>query len=225
MGKVDNLFLPGIKYPITLRKGTSDILVFYKIFLNREYDDNYNNPSVIIDAGANIGLFSIFMKSKYPNAKIIAIEPDVENFKILEKNLACYTNVYLENSGLWSKDCKLVVYDKNNYGKMGLVVKEDLINGTINGISVDSIMHKYALSRIDLFKLDIETSEKEVFTAGYEKWLIKTKLIVIELHDWLGVECSKPFFSAINNAFTKYAYIIHGENTLIYNQSILKDNE
>ena len=41
----------------------------------------------IIDAGAHIGLSTLYFKMLYPSSRIIAIEPHPENFKILEKNI------------------------------------------------------------------------------------------------------------------------------------------
>lgn len=51
------------------------------------------SPRVIVDAGANIGLTSVFYSNKYPRAKIFAIEPEPSNFELLKKNTASYTNV------------------------------------------------------------------------------------------------------------------------------------
>src|SRR5271154_1216058 len=37
-------------------------------------------PEIIYDMGSNVGCFSLFAKSLFPNAKIIAVEPDDENY-------------------------------------------------------------------------------------------------------------------------------------------------
>jgi hypothetical protein len=51
---------PGIKYPVTLRIGTSDHRVYRDIFQRREYLlDPPTEPKTIVDAGANIGLTSV----------------------------------------------------------------------------------------------------------------------------------------------------------------------
>lgn len=220
IGDIKSIKLPNIKYSISLRKQTSDIQVFHQIFLNREYDIKFNSTDVIIDAGANIGLFTIAMKNRYPESTIICLEPDVENYSVLTQNVSHYEGIFCQNCGLWSTDTKLKVFDKYGHGKMGIVVEEDNVYGNVQGISLESILKKYSIQTIDVLKVDIETSEIQLFSNGYQQWLPKVKTIVIELHDWMGVECAKPFFEAINKTFTKYEYSISGENTIIYNKDL-----
>src|SRR5688572_33226136 len=75
--RLSKIRLPGIKEPILLRKDTSDLAIFDQVFLNGDYDVDFKfQPKTIVDAGANIGLFSIIMKNRFPEAKIICIEPD-----------------------------------------------------------------------------------------------------------------------------------------------------
>jgi len=45
----------------------------YKVFMP------IDSPKTILDAGANIGTASRFFSNQFPDAKIIAIEPDSEN--------------------------------------------------------------------------------------------------------------------------------------------------
>lgn len=215
MGYVNSFKLPGIKHPISLRSGTSDIPTFYDIFLYHEYDISIEKPSIIIDAGANIGLFTIWIKNKYPDAMVICIEPDMENFKLLKKNLSDYDNIYFENCGIWNNDTLLKVYDKYDLGKWGIVVEENNESGSVPAISVPSLMEKYSFENIDLFKIDIERSEKQLFLKNYESWLPKVKIIFIELHDWLEQGCSKPFFEAINRVMPNYSFSSKGETIVI----------
>jgi FkbM family methyltransferase len=212
--------LPKIKYPIYIRPGTTDASVFLQIFANDEYDIHFNDPKVIIDGGANIGLFTILMKNKYPTSKVICVEPDSENFELLKKNTSGYNNVYYEKSGVWDKVTKLRVFDRYDTGKWGMVVEEDLINGSIPAISIKGIMEKYGIEKIDILKLDIETSEKKVFSNGYTEWLPYVKTVVIELHDRIEEGCSKPFFEAINKSFQKYKLTVKGENIVVENLDI-----
>jgi FkbM family methyltransferase len=217
LGFVKNIKLPGIEHPIFLRKGTSDIPTFYQVFADDEYDIPYSQPKIMIDGGANIGLFAVLMKNKFPESQIISIEPDKSNFEVLTKNTHYYKNVWLENSGIWSVDAKLKVFDKYDAGKWGMVVEENEKEGNIPAISINSLIKKYAIQRIDLLKLDIETSEKNLFSSAYQDWLPLVKTIIIELHDRMEPGCSKPFFEAINKTFKRYNLSIEGENVIIDN--------
>lgn len=220
-GLVSNIRLPRIQHPIFLRSKTSDLPTFYQVFLENYYLlDFAKKPKVVIDGGANVGLFAITVKNEFPESKVICIEPDPENFEVLHKNLSPYKDVYFENSGLWNKDTKLKVYDKYNSGKWGMVVEEDLKDGKVPAICLSSLIRKYGIDRIDVLKIDIETSEKQVFAEGYEEWLPKVRTLIIELHDWMEEGCSRPFFEAVNKSFRNYHYSMCGENTIIINRDI-----
>lgn len=142
------------------------------------------HPLVIVDAGANIGLFSLLLAAKHPEAKIIAIEPEQENFKLLSYNVQNYPNVICLNKGLWSKTCKLEVIPRGT-GSWGFKVEEttQITDNVINAIGILDIVKKYELTQIDLLKMDIEGSENEVFKAPRLEWLHLCKAIVIETHD------------------------------------------
>ncbi len=219
-GFITKLKLPNIRHPINLRRNTSDLPTFLQVFVDREYKINFQKPKVVLDCGANIGLFAIHIKNEFPDAQVICVEPDPENFNQLQKNLSVYENVHYENSGIWNKDTKLKVYDKYNFGKWGIIVEEDLVNGNIPAVSIKTLMEKYSIEYIDILKIDIETSEKQLFTDNYSDWLPKVKTIVIEFHDWLVEGCSKPFFEAINNSFDKYELKAKGENIIIVNKDL-----
>lgn len=215
------LRIPNAKYPVELRRNSSDLIVFEQVFFYKEYNlPLASQPTVIIDAGANIGLFTVKMKMQYPDAKIICIEPDPENFALLKKNVKDYDDVFCENRGLWYKDTKLKVSDKFGKGKWAVSVEEDNDNGNIDAISLNTLLKKYSLDHIDVLKLDIETSEKYLFTHNFEEWLPKVKTIVIEFHDNSEKGTAMPFFRAINQYFKDYSYALRGENTIITNESI-----
>ena len=75
-----------LKHPITLRLFGSDIPTFKKIFIEQEYDINLlREPKSIIDAGVNVGFTSVYFANKYPDCRILAIEPEASNFEIPQK--------------------------------------------------------------------------------------------------------------------------------------------
>jgi len=51
------------------------------------YFETENSTPFIIDAGAHIGLVTLYFKKNYPDSEIIAIEPNPESFEILENNM------------------------------------------------------------------------------------------------------------------------------------------
>lgn len=197
--------------PLHLRQGTSDIPTFYKIFYYTEYDIALNiEPKVILDLGANIGLASIYFAEKYPQAKIYAVEPEKSNFELLLKNTKHNSNITCLNYGVWNRVTNLEI--KAGYDNWGFRTEEvDHENtDTIRAISIDKIMGDYNLEQIDILKIDIEGSEKELFQKNVEKWLPKTKAIIIELHDQIKKDCSKSIFKALENY--NYELSAKGEN-------------
>src|SRR5688572_6336531 len=76
----------GLKHPLWLRLKTSDLPTLQKVWRDEEYRFD-GDPKFIVDAGANIGIASIYFATKFPNARVIAIEPEPENFTLLEKNI------------------------------------------------------------------------------------------------------------------------------------------
>lgn len=88
-----------------------------------DWKDKVNTPSAIIDAGANIGIFSIIYTKIFPDAKIIAFEPEETNFQMLVKNTQKFENIICEKAGIWCRDAYLQVVPRDT-GKWGFCVKE-----------------------------------------------------------------------------------------------------
>ena len=79
--------------PVYLRTNSSDTRLAFQLIGNcgGEYDFIRNLPGVenyrtIVDAGANIGLFTLLAKRAAPDARIISIEPDSGNYEMLCRN-------------------------------------------------------------------------------------------------------------------------------------------
>lgn len=221
----DKVSIPGIKYPVSLRPDTSDYDVFYQLFSKTEYDIPVNfEPKLIIDAGANIGLAAVYFKNKFPNATIISIEPESGNFEMLKKNTAPYENIYLEKAGLWNKETYITVEDKYGLGEHGMIVTENdhPVKDSLKAVTIDGLLKKYGFEgqRIDILKVDIETSEKYFFQSNYESWLPNTKMLIVELHDIIETGCAQSFFTAVNNAIKRYSFHMKGENVIVINETI-----
>ena len=116
-GKIKTKKIP---YPLYLRpKNHEDRYSFYELFLQKQYNFKFDfEPKLIIDAGANIGYASVYFAIKYPNAKIIALEPSEENFQLLQRNVRNYPNVTPVQCALW-KDNNGVVIQNPDAGNRG----------------------------------------------------------------------------------------------------------
>lgn len=189
------------KNPIYLRSGLSDTQVFSQVIWNEEYNLKHKvmAPKVIVDCGANIGLTSVYFANKYPNATIIAIEPERSNSDMLKKNTAKYPNVHCLNYGVWNRSAHLEIVD-SSCDSWGFMVeeKEEANDQTISAISIDDIMEQFGIDGIDILKMDIEGSERDVFTSN-TSWLTRVKVLIVELHDGMRKDCSKTFFKALES--------------------------
>lgn len=219
----------GTDTTLLLRLGTSDISVFNGIYCWREYDWDFpSEPRVIIDAGAYTGLSSAYFAMRYPEARIIAIEPGESNFELLIHNTKRFRNVHPVQAALWAHPGQLILRDPGD-GPWSLQVTE---NGILHGedhvaaagsdrpvraITVPDIIRDHGLDRIDLLKLDIEGSEKEVF-ANCGSWIRQVDAICMELHDRFKPGCSRSFFKAVDEFPVE---LWRGENVLVIRKESL----
>ncbi len=215
---VGKVWLPGIKSPFKVRKGTSDTGTFRQVFKEDQYRFKLENIRTIVDAGANIGLASIIFGNKYPQAQISAIEPDKGNFELMKRNVAPY-QVKTFRAGVWNKSTNLEVKD-NGHGAWAYTVEEveHPTEDSISGISINDVMDQSGFERIDLLKIDIEGSEREVFAEGYDRWLPKTRYIIIELHDGMRKGASTSVFKAISEF--NFSFESRRKNLLFTNQDL-----
>jgi FkbM family methyltransferase len=183
----------GVTHPIVLRTRTSDLEVFLAIFANQEYriDEPRITPSTIVDLGANTGLASIYFSTQYPNARIIAVEPEHSNFELLVRNTRNYPNIEAINMAMWSNDGEVRIAtgvgqdpDADKWGYR--TVQSGGV--AVAGISMRKLMTMKGLSSIDLLKVDIEGAEVELFADP--KWMDLVGLLLIEFHDRLRPGCS-----------------------------------
>jgi FkbM family methyltransferase len=189
-------------YKIFMRPKTSDFFVLNQIFADKQYNPYHyvENPKVIIDGGANVGMSSIYFNSLFPEAKIFSFEPDTNNFIMLNRNLGNLKNIKTFQKGLWGKSAKIYLNIISGY--VDFYVTEEKTPKTIaeiDCISIADLMTSEQLDSIDILKLDIEGAEKIIFETDPEKWLPKVGCIMIETHDRMTPNSSKALFDALQN--------------------------
>ena len=176
--------------PIALRAGTTDIDVFMEVFFYEQYlvAGSYQ-PAFIIDAGAHIGLTSLFFTNRFPDAKVFAIEPAPSNIEMLELNTRDYPNITLVRAALWGEHHPLRISnpDSTNWGFR--VEAADSGSDALPSVTVEDILKLAGTDTIDILKMDIEGSEREVFAAS-QAWIGKVRTLIVELHDRWAPGCT-----------------------------------
>lgn len=207
---------------LSIRKGTSDHYVFRDIFLFGEFRLPVDiQPKLIIDAGAYIGLSALYYSNKYPSAKIIAIEPEDTNFEMLTRNTESNPNIQRVNAGVWSSNANLRISNKSSE-KWAFTVEEvpDGQPFDIRAVTIDSVLENSGFDTIDVLKIDIEGSEKEIFSKNAEKWLPRVNVLVLELHDRMVEGCSDALYSAINK--DDWKEFREGEKVILVRKELVK---
>ena len=156
---------------------------FTQIFKNAFYDFDVEDSSpLILDVGANIGMAVLYWKKKYPEARIIAFEPDKKAFKSLLKNVEAnnLTNVKCLNKA---------ISDKEGYAEFNT---NEIISGSIireknlrTKYSVETTtLKKFLEEKIDFLKVDIEGSEKFIFNDLKDS-IGNIKFLFLEYHSFI----------------------------------------
>jgi FkbM family methyltransferase len=224
-GKAATVRIPNVGN-VRLRIGESDVEVVRQIFRQKEYfihNDQLRARIVgrydeilklgkvptIVDAGANIGIATLWFRHTYPAAHVLAIEPEAANFKMLQENVGQISGVSLLQAAIGA-DSGFVTIQNEGLAWAARTHRSE------QGIPVISMTD--AFTRVKdvapfIVKIDIEGFESDLFSRNTE-WLNEVFAIFIEPHDWMlpGQRTSRTFQRAM--ASLDFEIHISGENLL-----------
>jgi FkbM family methyltransferase len=170
--------------PIWLRPGSPDIGTFEHVFVWEGYRIELPFvPQTILDLGGNVGLASVWFAEQYPEARIVAVEPDPENFGVLLKNSESRESIFGIHAAVGARDGMSKCENPSALSHSFRFVEADS-DGNIRVLSVKSIMAMAKAMLPDLVKIDIEGAEQALFAddSSLGEWLPHTRAIAVEIH-------------------------------------------
>ncbi len=160
-------------------------VLWEEVFTNAIYDWKFETDSpCIIDAGANIGLATLYWTRKYQNAKIVCIEPSPVQATLLRKNLIKnQIEARVIQKALTKTGEEVDFFEDQSWGVFSSILKGGFLGDRSSVVrKVESIKLSSLLnSKVDLLKLDIEGAETEVIIEA-EANLGNVGGIVMEFH-------------------------------------------
>jgi FkbM family methyltransferase len=145
----------------------------------------------VIDIGAGIGDFSIYAAYGRPKTWVYAYEPFPDSYEFLKKNLALndIKNVEALQEAVWSKAGELVLdisgeeplqAASSEEGQGAMKTREHTVE--VPAVSLETVLNRHGLARVDLVKLDCEGAEYEILMKASPGILARIQRIVMEYH-------------------------------------------
>ena len=194
---MNKFILPSGKSIFHVNKSETEF-VYEEIFLNKIYLKNgikLDNDSCVFDIGANIGLFSMFIKEKFPNASIFSFEPYPALFEILKKNLTNIdSNIHLFDCGLGAKEGSLTFTYYPNYTIMSGFKKNLNRDKELLSISIKNqlgISDKNQSDRMSKFLVEDKLDDYKNSTCSIRKISSFIKEYNITKIDLLKIDAEK----------------------------------
>lgn len=193
---------------ITYRLRHTLFYTYPEIFLREIYRFSPGNERpVILDCGANIGISTLYFARTYPDAAIIAFEPDDENYEILEKNIKdngfAGDRVQLVKKAIWTNNDGIRFHAEGTEGSKILTGNSDATAVFVRTERLKDLLMQYSV--IDFLKLDIEGAEYAVIMDCADL-LSNVKHMFFEYHG-LAVETGK--LKELLSVFEKAGFAIY----------------
>ena len=204
--KALKLFRPGVKllkfkspkfgYQFYCRSNKDDFLVMTR---HEDVIIDYFRPKegdVVVDIGAHIGRYTLIASKRIgTNGKVIAIEADPDSFEILNLNIRLneLANVTTLNYAAFSKDTKIKLYlpagdvctKYNTVMSDWIWVRPDDKFVEVNANTLDNILHKIQIKRVNWIKIDVEGAEFEVLKGAHNTILNNKDIVILmEIHGY-----------------------------------------
>ena len=174
-------------------RSAMDVWIIKETCLDRDYERNCTDIEddwVVIDIGAGLGDFAIGVAREHPTTQVYAYEPFLDSFELLQENVALnqVTNVHVfpyaigARSGMMNLEMTTGIAVQHSTAK---IITAPTAGATVqvNGISLDDVFEKQALSHCDFLKVDCEGGEYDIFFHASKGTLSKISHICLEYHN------------------------------------------
>ena len=192
----------GKRLRLLLRKNQSDLYVFAEVFLRELYGealDRLDMPvRTVVDLGANIGLVTLLLQSRFPQARVVCVEPVAESVVCLRENMRAngltwevFPTAVADSPGRkdlfvsrwWSSSTTSgSVRDKRFRDLERADARLRLPTRSVEAVSVEMIKQRCGFERIDVLKVDVEGAEAELL-HDEASWLLDVGAVLLELHE------------------------------------------
>jgi len=197
---------------VHVRPGTSDMAIYDQAIL-KPYLPMKRRLHTVLDLGANIGLTVRYWKAHWPEARVVAVEPDPANYAMLRRNTEGMTGVDIVQAAVWHTTGRLSLLSEG-VPSSSVRTTDGTSQGAalVDAVTVPVLMERFGLERISLLKIDIEGAELPLFSKAPTGWLERVDAVAIELHDHWAPGCGDAFFRAM--VHWDWDYSVHGEMIL-----------
>jgi FkbM family methyltransferase len=140
--------------------------------------------AVVIDAGANVGEFTILAAVLAKNGKVISLEPELSRFRFLTENIDAnkLKNVIPLNLALSDESGTGTLYVGDH---TSIVTSEHALrHQSCQCITINELLSRYSIDHVNFLKVDIEGAEFAVFRNS--EWLDRVEAVAMETHPLLG---------------------------------------
>lgn len=210
---------------IFVRTCTPDLVVAYYCLQGGEFrilKELIGSANTIIDGGSYAGFAALALSDLFPESRILAIEPDPENFDLLVRNTASKPHIIPINAALMGETQTVTLFSPENGEWAFSAVPEvgSVKRAEIPGLSVLDLMKKFKVPHVEVLKLDIEGAEKAIFDKSKD-WIGSVTVIYAELHERLVPGTTRAYFRATEE-FEDVP--TRGEKVCAINRALLKDS-
>ena len=175
--------------PIFLRPRSSDVELIWAIYANDWYlpppELQGRDVRRVVELGTNVGAGLAALATRYPDARLLGVEPDRANVELARRNLARFGDrCQVLETAIWSEDADLVV-DRSRR-EYALVVRPRSADDppewpTVRARSMTSALADFEPDHdIDFMFMDIEGVEQRVLASGDLSWSRRVHCIRVE---------------------------------------------
>jgi FkbM family methyltransferase len=154
-------------------------------------------PATVVDLGAHVGAFSVRAHQAWPKARIIACEPDSDNFQLLQQNVQTCKNVETIRAAIVAEEVNEVdffqVTDKahqNSGGGSCSRAEPGAVKIRVSAMSVCRLWQSMNIGKCDFLKIDCEGLEIPILGALAQSGYLPDVAVIAG--EWHSIDSSPP---------------------------------